>query len=61
MDVDSSAFDYLDIVKILEVAESSKNIIIVFQLQFYDGNVANYQFRIEKDKIRVGEINSMVI
>ena len=61
MDVDSSAFDYLDTVKIIEVAESAKNIIIIFQLQFYDGNVENYKFRIEKDKIRVGEINSMVI
>lgn len=61
MESNSYALNYLAEVKIKEIIESSEAIIIIFELIFKDGNVSNYQYRILKDEIQVGNINAMVL
>ena len=61
MEDNSYSLNYLDLVVIKEVVESSEAIIIIFELQFRDGNIAYYQYRIYKDEIHIGSINAMVL
>lgn len=61
MESNSYSLNYLELVVIKEVVESSEAIIIIFELQFRDGNIAYYQHRIYKDEIQIGSINAMVL